>query len=177
MSVSLILVPTALAIAAAVGGTGIAGIAALGRNDAADETVDHGPDSSTASSTRAVEVQTRMKDPTLLASALADLGAIRVEALSGSVTADLEGLSLRMQRSDEGIWAAHLSAADGRDVHEDEATALIARVDAAYARRVQQEVAQRIRDRADAAGFTLVSENRESDDSVTMVLNVQEHTS
>ena len=56
-----------------------------------------------------------------------------------------------------------------------EATALIQRLDAAYALRVQHAVAERIRTRADTAGFELVSETRDEDDTVTMVLNVKDY--
>lgn len=177
MSVSLILVPTALAIAAAVGGTGIAGIASLRDDSAASAAGGGGGTADQQQELRPVEVQTRMKDPTLLGAALGDLGAGRIDVAADRISAELEGVLLQMERTPDGVWAAHLSASDGRVVHEDEAAALITRLDAAYARRVQQTVAERIRQRADGAGFELVSETRDEDDSVTMVLAVREHLS
>lgn len=166
MSVSLILIPTALAIALATGGAGAAGVVALG----ADEKGAASP----GAPAQEVRVQTRMKDPMLLSTALGDLGAVQVEVSGDRLTALVEGLSLEMARGEDGVWAAHIAGTDGRDADRAEAQELIARLDAAYARRVQGEIAERIRSRAGDAGFDLVSETREDDDSVTMVLNVQE---
>ena len=168
MSVSLILVPAALAVAGIVGGVGVAGVQSLSTTDA---------EQSSPRGATPLQVQTRMKNAGLLASALHDLGAGSVQTADGELTATVGDLSLRMTRDDEGIWTAHVTGADGRDADVAEATALIERMDAAYARRVQQEVASRIRARADDAGFELLSESREQDDSVTMVLGVRERLS
>ena len=65
--------------------------------------------------------------------------------------------------------------ADGRELAEAEAAELVSRLDAAYALRVQQTVAARIRERAASAGFELVSESRDDDDTVTMVLDVKDY--
>lgn len=165
MSVSLILVPAALAIAGVVGGVGAAGV--VSQTEA--ETKPSG-----GSAPASIAVQTRMKDATLLGAALQGLGASAVEVGSSELTALVDDLELRMTRNDEGIWTAHVTGADGREADRSEAESLIERVDAAYAREVQRAVAARIRDRADAAGFELMSESRESDDSVTMVLSVRE---
>jgi hypothetical protein len=54
------------------------------------------------------------------------------------------------------------------------ASDLVARLDGAYAARVQSAVAARIRAQADSAGFELVSETRDEDATVTMVLNVRQ---
>ena len=40
---------------------------------------------------------------------------------------------------------------------------------------MQQTVASRIRERAASAGFELVSETRDDDDTVTMVLDVKDY--
>lgn len=168
MSVSLILVPAALAVAGIVGGIGVAGVQSqtdAGQRDAAP---------SPRGAATPLRVQTRMKDADLLASALRDLGAETVQTVDGELTAIIGDLSLRMTRDEDGIWTAHVAGSDGHDADVTDATALIERMDAAYARRVQQAVAARIRARADDAGFELVSESREQDDSVTMVLSVRE---
>ncbi|MGF2947810.1 hypothetical protein [Microbacterium alcoholitolerans] len=168
MSVSLILVPAALAVAGIVGGIGVAGVQSqteAGQTDAAQRP---------RGGATPLQVQTRMRDADLLASALRDLGAASVQTVAGELTAVVGDLALRMTRDEEGIWTAHVAGSDGRDADVADATALIERMDAAYARRVQQEVAARIRARADDAGFELLSESREQDDSVTMVLSVRE---
>jgi hypothetical protein len=166
MSISLILVPAALAAAAAIGGTGVFGAIATNAD------AEHGPGG--GSESVPVAVQTRMKDPTLLADALADLGAIEVSQDGGALVATVDGIELVMSRTEDGVWGAHLSRIDGHDVSEAEATELVTRLDAAYARRVQRAVAERIRARADQAGFELVSETRDESDTVTMVLNVRD---
>lgn len=168
MSISLILLPAALAAAAAVGGTGALGAIAL--NSGAKN--DPGPGQTEAVP---IAVQTRMKDPDLLAAALADLGATDASISDGVLTATIDGIEVVMSRTEDGVWGAHLSRVDGHEVTEAEATALMTQLDAAYARHVQRAVAERIRSRADQAGFELVSETRDDDDTVTMVLNVRDY--
>ncbi|MEI2269814.1 hypothetical protein OHB93_10875 [Microbacterium sp. No. 7] len=167
MSISLILLPAALAAAAAVGGTGALGAIAL--NSGATS----GPRG--GSEAVPIAVQTRMKDPDLLAAALADLGGADAALVDGVLTATIDDVEIVMSRTADGVWGAHLSRLDGHEVTEAEATALMTRVDAAYARHVQRAVAERIRSRADQAGFELVSETRDEDDTVTMVLNVRDY--
>ncbi len=167
MSISLILLPAALAAAAAVGGTGALGAIAL------NSRATSGPRGE--SEAVPIAVQTRMKDPDLLAAALADLGGADAPLVDGVLTATIDGVEIVMSRTDDGVWGAHLSRLDGHEVTEAEATALMTRVDAAYARHVQRAVAERIRSRADQAGFELVSETRDEDDTVTMVLNVRDY--
>lgn len=167
MSISLILVPAALAAAAALGGTGVVGALSLNTGAKTDR-------GSSGSEAVPVAVQTRMKNPDLLAAALADLGATHASLDEGVLTATLDGLEVVMSRTEEGVWGAHLSRLDGHEVTEAEATAVMTELDAAYARHVQRAVADRIRARADQAGFELVSETRDEDDTVTIVLNVRD---
>lgn len=167
MSISLILVPAALAAAAALGGTGVLGAVAQNR----DATTEPGAPPAAVP----IAVQTRMKDANLLAAALADLGATDTSLVDGELTATIDGLELVMSRTEDDVWGAHLSRLDGHEVTEADAAELMTRLDAAYARHVQQAVAERIRARADQAGFELVSETRDEDDTVTMVLNVREN--
>lgn len=167
MSISLILVPAALAAAAALGGTGVLGAVAQNR----DATTEPGAPPAAVP----IAVQTRMKDANLLAAALADLGADDTSLVDGELTATIDGLELVMSRTEDDVWGAHLSRLDGHEATEADAAELMTRLDAAYARHVQQAVAERIRARADQAGFELVSETRDEDDTVTMVLNVREN--
>ncbi|SCY60928.1 hypothetical protein SAMN05216488_2531 [Microbacterium sp. LKL04] len=167
MSISLILLPAALAAAAAVGGTGALGAIAMNSGAKSDPRGE--------SEAVPIAVQTRMKDPDLLAAALADLGAADAAIANGALTATIDGVEIVMSRTDDGVWGAHLSRLDGHEVTEAEATSLMTQLDAAYARHVQRAVAERIRSRADQAGFELVSETRDDDDTVTMVLNVRDY--
>lgn len=175
MSVSLLLIPAALAVAGVVGGIGVAGVQSQSGTDTAQKSGKSAPAEQTPAdeTVTPLQVQTRMKNADLLASALHDLGATSIGTVGGELTAVVDDLSLRMARDADGIWTAHVTGADGREADVSDATALMTRIDGAYARRVQQEVAARIRARADDAGFELVSESRQSDDSVTMVLSVR----
>ncbi|MBW9092533.1 hypothetical protein JNB62_02415 [Microbacterium jejuense] len=172
MSVTLILIPAALAAATAISAAGgIGALSQLGREHEEDETATGGAESGP----RPIEVRTRMKDPDLLGDALRDIGATAVRLDGDALSAAIDGVELDMTRSEDGVWAAHFQRADGRELAESEAADLVARLDAAYALRVQQAVAARIRDRAASAGFELVSESRDQDDTVTMVLDVKDY--
>lgn len=158
MSVTLVLLPIAFAAAAAAGGAGVLGatLTAKGKNN--------------DNSRPEIRVRTRMKDSTLLAGALTNLGATAVTVSRTRVTAQVDGLSLTMTLTEDAVWEAHL---EGRDVTVLSASELLQRLDTEYAAMVQQAVAEKIRARAESSGFDLVSETREADDTVTMVLNVR----
>ena len=169
MSVSIILIPAAIAAiasaaaggAGAVGiGAGVAGMISSLRGGGAEETT-------------TLQVRTRMKDRGLLAEALGDLGAVDVE-VGDQVAATVDGIQLVMQSTPEGVWAANFTPAKGApEVTTEAATKLAERLDTAYAARVQTAVAERIRSRAGDAGLELVSETVGDDQEVTMVLNVR----
>jgi hypothetical protein len=158
MSLELTLIPQMLAVITASAG---AGSAAVG------QTLDE------ARAANAVAVRTRMKDVTLLKLALADVGGTQVQDVDGGVRTTIRDQSLTLVRGDDGIWTVHLESADGSTPDREAALELIAELDVAYAARVQAAVAQRIRERAHDAGFELVSETRDDDDTVTMLLNVR----
>lgn len=153
MSISLVLVPAALAVVA------------LSRAEA-------GPDDAGRTVCR---VSTRMRDPRLLAAALADTGArVDPEPTAREVlTASWLGVQARFERgapsaaAPEGVWTAHLTG----DVDEQRAASVVAAVDAAYGRRVQQAVLARLHQRAGAAGLSVESQSWQGDD-VTLVLTV-----
>ncbi len=186
MSVTILLIPAALAAASLAGGAGLTA-AARSRNDAADGTSvgSDATDASDANASTVMSVRTRMKDEGLLHAALEDLGAEDIGIADGStvagdvsaadgVSARIGDLRLTMSLTADEVWEAHVEREDGLDVDESAAADLIARLDAAYAARVQSAVADRIRARADSAGFELVSETRDDDATVTMVLTVRE---
>ena len=162
MSVTLILLPLALAAAAAAGGVGVIGATVTAKGGTPDE-----------QARPEIRVRTRMKDSTLLADALTNLGATAIDVSRTRVTAEVDGVSLTMTLTEDAVWEAHVEGLDGRDVTVVSATELLQRLDTEYAAMVQQAVAAKIRARAEGSGFELVSETREADDTVTMVLNVR----
>jgi hypothetical protein len=161
MSVTLVLLPIALAAAAAAGGVGVLGAAVTAKSGNGS-----GP-------AEEIRVRTRMKDSTLLADALTNLGASAINVSRSRVTAELDGVSLTMTLTDDGVWEAHVEGRGGNEVTVQSATELLQRLDGEYAAMVQRAVAEKIRARAESSGFDLVSETREADDTVTMVLNVR----
>ncbi|MEV4199509.1 hypothetical protein [Micromonospora globbae] len=147
MSVSLILLPLAVAAVAAAHG------ATAGRDEEG----------------RVVcQVQTRMRDESLLTAALADTAAV-VAADRDAITADWAGVRAVFQRGDDGIWSAHFTG----DVDERRAVEIVGAVDAAYGRQVQRAVLERLRAQAPAAGLRLESEEVTEDASVRLVFAVE----
>jgi hypothetical protein len=161
MSVTLILLPIALAAAAAAGGVGALGATLTAKGENGSQPAPE------------IRVRTRMKDSALLSNALTNLGATNLEVSRTRVTATLDGVSLTMTLTEDAVWEAHVESVDGREVTVVSATELLQRLDGEYAAMVQQAVAEKIRARAEGSGFELVSETREIDDTVTMVLNVR----
>ncbi|MEV6301120.1 hypothetical protein AB0M02_17055 [Actinoplanes sp. NPDC051861] len=145
MSISILLVPLALAGAAAVQ-------AAAGRK---------------ADGQLVCQVQTRMRDVTLLEDALRDTGAT-VTATGETLSAAWAAGAATFTRGADGIWAAHVTGVDQAGAVE-----LMTRVDAAYGRRVQQAVLERLRAQAPAAGLRLESESVDQDASVRLVFEVE----
>lgn len=174
MSVTLLLIPAALAAATVAGTAGTAGVLSMLGGERAGGEIEREDEVATAAP-RPVEVRTRMKDPTLLADALRALGATGVESVEGDILAEVDGIALRLSRTPDEVWQIHAERVDGFELAEADAVALAERLDAAYAAEVQRAVAARIRARADAAGFELSSETRDDDDTLTMVLTVKEY--
>ncbi|GAA1195157.1 hypothetical protein [Pseudonocardia alaniniphila] len=149
MSISLVLLPLAIAAVTAVHTAKGSGVDAQGRN--------------------VCEVGTRMRDTGLLAEALTDVGAgVRVEN-PHQLTASWHGVTAYFARDHEGTWSAHLTG----EVDESRARGIIASIDSAYGRRVQAAVLARLRERAPLAGLQVESETVSADDSVALVLSVQ----
>lgn len=147
MSVSLLLVPMAVASAAAV----------------------HGATAGQDSQGRIVcTVQTRMRDAHLLAAALRDTQATVVTG-DDEIIADWAGVRAVFRRGSDGIWSAHLSG----DVDTERAVDIVKAVDAAYGRQVQRAVVERLRERSATVGLRLESEQVTEDASVQMVFTVE----
>jgi hypothetical protein len=131
-----------------------------------------------ATGRQVVAVETRMKNEHLLEAALADIGAT-VSRDEAGILAEWHGLqdrdaragggkTARFVRNAQGIWTVHVLG----EATVEEATELVRSVDAAYGRRVQQDVLTRLRARAPEVGMTVESETVEDDDSVLLTLNV-----
>lgn len=145
VSVSLLLVPLAMAGAAAVQ-------AAAGRKE---------------DGRLICQVQTRMRDVTLLQEALRDTGA-SVTLTGDNLSATWAQSAATFTRGADGIWAAHVTGVDQAGAVE-----LMTTVDGAYGRRVQQAVLERLRDRAPAAGLRLESETVDQAAGVRLVFEVE----
>ena len=146
MSISIILVPLAVAAVAAWEGA---------RQD------------DSVPGQRICHVGTRMRDETLLIAALRDTRA-ETSRIGADLIADWHSVRATFQRGTDGVWSAHLTG----NVDEEGAMAIVREVDRAYGSQVQQAVVRRLRDQAPAAGMRVESQNVEDDMSVTMVLAV-----
>lgn len=145
MSIELILIPMA-----------IAAVSAWQAKNAADD-----------DGRQVVAVGTRMRNDRLLQFAIVDTGA-QVSRHGDVITATWPTSQGRFTRDIDGIWSAHFVG----DTSLDTASNLIANIDTAYGRHVQQEVLTRLRERAPTAGMAVESETVEDDHSITLVLNV-----
>nr|GID88103.1 hypothetical protein Ade03nite_70270 [Actinoplanes derwentensis] len=113
------------------------------------------------------QVRTRMRDVTLLADALRDTGAT-VTTADDRMTAVWGEVGATFACDTEGIWGAHFTGAD-----QARAVELVTATDAAYGRRVQQTVLERLRDQAPAAGLRLESETVDDNAGVRLVFEVE----
>lgn len=112
-------------------------------------------------------VGTRMRDVDMLGDALRDTGAdVRLTGEKAKVRW-ADGITAAFSREADGLWSAHFSGTD-----EAGATRKVSEVDAAYGRRVQQVVLERLREQAPAAGLRLESETVGEDASVRMVFEI-----
>lgn len=114
-------------------------------------------------------VSTRLRDARLLTAALGDTGAEVSAAGPDAIDAAWDELVAEFRRGEDGIWQAHFTGTADEQLCVDTVLA----IDQCYGHRVQAEVLHKLRDRAPAAGMTLVSETTNADRSVTMVLEVQ----
>jgi hypothetical protein len=109
-------------------------------------------------------VQTRLRDPGLLAEALRTLGA-QVSGSDGVVTGRLGGVELSFSARDDGTVLAHVAGADA-----EQAERLVLAVDEAYAAAVQAALHARLLARAPGLGLRLVEQSVGEDDAITLVL-------
>ena len=118
--------------------------------------------------TPTIHVASRMRHGGLLADSLSDLGIAVTHESEGHISAVQQERKLEFRRNDEDLWVATF---DG-SWSEGEAMELLTRLDAAYGRRVQQDVIAKIHERAPAAGMHITSEVVDNEDTVTLMLSV-----
>jgi hypothetical protein len=114
-------------------------------------------------------LQSRMKDPDLLARALADLGCeATVTAEGGLDVTRADGSPVRFLRDADETLDVHF--ADGTDPTE--AETFLKDADSEYTRLVQEQVYQRLLERAAQLGLTVEGERVEADNSIVVTLRV-----
>jgi hypothetical protein len=113
-------------------------------------------------------IETRWRHPGLLTQALQDLDAANISAVPNSISATINGIATMFGRREDGILIAHFP----QNTDIDDALAIVDQVDAAYTRRVQDAVYQRIRTRVTELGYDVHSETVDDDETITLVVNV-----
>ena len=145
MSISIVLIPAAIAAATWAASHGE-------KRDSEGRTV--------------IGVSTRMRDVGLLTEALADTRAVVTQRSDDSLIARWQNVSAHFHRDParaDAAWEVDFigqGRAERRElsqVTEESVQGIVAAVDAAYGRRVQQAVLTRLRERAPQAGMTLPS--------------------
>lgn len=116
---------------------------------------------------KVVQMATRLKDPVLLREALEGIGA-QVDQDEGITRAEWSDLVISFTVGQDDLLHAFSKDHD----HEDKIFERIAEVDRTYARLVQRNVIERIRNNASGMGMRLESESVNDDDSVSFSLVV-----
>jgi hypothetical protein len=110
-------------------------------------------------------VETRLKDPALLALALHAMGGTSIEVDGGVVQAVIGNRKLSFRSDSSGVLTAHVDTKD-----QDEAVSLLLEVDKQYGFQVQEAVVARVKQRASGLGMNIVSQITSEDGSINMVL-------
>ena len=114
-------------------------------------------------------VATIMRDKTLVATALEELGLVP----------EWDGETARLT---VGGWRVGLVPIDDRyyvlieeGTTQEEAIAFASQIDETYTRCVQEAVVKRVQEQAGQAGLALTGQQRNADDSITLTLQVGSH--
>jgi len=151
VSISIVLIPAAVAAATWVAGRGQ-------RREMDGRTV--------------IGVSTRMRDVDLLTGALADTGAVVTSQTDDALVAQWSNVSARFHRDPAvagGAWQVDFL---GEGTTEESVAEVVTAIDTAYGLRVQQAVLTRLRERAPLAGMSIASESVDDNDTVTVVLDL-----
>ena len=149
MSLSLVLIPLSIAVAAASQARQIR--------------------PSDVEAVNEIRVESRMRDETLLVASLGDLGATVRRADDGALLVETPGGGLTMKRDAAGLWNACFAGTwtpNGARVFVED-------LDRAYGLRVQQAVIRRLEERAPEAGMRITSQSVDDDRVVTLVMEVE----
>lgn len=114
-----------------------------------------------------LNVETRMKNRDLVSASLQDLGYL-VQAEGQSLVAERQGESLVMFKNEDDLWVSQFSSG----VSEEHAIARLQELDKAYGKRVQAALVKKVQLRVSDSNMTLVNQQTNLDDSVTMTLQV-----
>ena len=114
-----------------------------------------------------LNVETRMKNRDLVASSLQDIGYV-VQMDGESLVAQREEETLSMFKNEEDLWVSQFSSG----VPEERAVATLQELDRAYGKRVQAALVDKIQRRVSDSNMTVVSQQTNIDESVTMTLQV-----
>ena len=113
-------------------------------------------------------VQTRLRSPQLLMSAMSSVGAA-VHVEGDRVVGRLGAAELSFRTNSEGVAVAHVAGIDAA-----EAERLVHLIDAEYAAAVQTQLYERLHQRAESLGLKIESESVAADNSITVVLTSAE---
>ena len=149
MSLSLVLIPLSIAVAAASQARQIRPSDVEAGNE--------------------VRVESRMRDETLLVVSLQDLGATVRRADDGVLLAKTPDRALTMRRDAAGLWNACFAGT----WTPDGARAFVEDLDRAYGLQVQRAVIRRLEERAPEAGMRITSQSVDDDRVVTLVMEVE----
>lgn len=110
-------------------------------------------------------VETRLKDPELLALAIQSMGGSSIVVEGSNLKAVIGERKISFQPDPQGVLVAHLDTKD-----KDEAVKLLLEVDKQYGYQVQSAVVKRIKERADGLGMNVVSQTSSDDGSINIIL-------
>lgn len=145
MSVTLVLIPVAIAVAGAI--------------NTRKERLQELPDS--------FSLETRMKDEELLEAALSNYGCKSV-VTGETIDSTLNGARILFERNEQDIFEAVFVGG----ISTDHARTFVAELDEEYAQLVQQQVYENLLSRARQRGLVMESEEVQEDNSIVVTFKV-----
>jgi len=145
MSITLILIPVAIAVAGAI--------------STRKERSEGLPNS--------FSLETRMKDEELLEAALRNYGCKSVTT-GGTIDSTLNGTRILFERNEQGVFEAIFVG----DISADHARTFVAELDEEYAQLVHQQVYENLLSRARQRGLVMESEEVQEDNSIVLTFRV-----
>lgn len=118
-----------------------------------------------ASQGTTLNVETRMKDIGLLSKAFGALG-YEVTISGDELSATSERGAISFFKNEAGLWVSQFSP----DTNEEDAREILLALDSAYGIQVQQALLEKIQLHANSSNLTIVSQETNHDESVTLTL-------